>query len=97
MYIAIPTHKLNAIKQIGERRQALKNQLEEAISTVEHIKSMISALPSSKQLALEQALPVGTVRQLLVGRNYSDRGTLPTKIRSTNQELARRQCLASSP
>lgn len=91
MYIEIPTHKLNAIKQIGQRRKALKAQLDEALSTVDHLKSMIAALPSSKQLALEQGIPVGTVRQLLVGRNYSDRHKLPTKVRSDNQELARRQ------
>jgi uncharacterized membrane protein len=90
MLIDIPSSKLAAIQKIAQTKQALRKQLEDAMVTIEYIKSQMSDLPSAKELAIENGIPLNTVRQILATRTYKIGQSMPKKFRSTNHELAQR-------
>jgi hypothetical protein len=90
MYIEIPPNKLEKLKQIAQEKKSLRKQLDEAMVTIEHIRSLMQEFPTARALAAELGIPVNTVQQILAGRAYKIGQSIPTKFRATNRELARR-------
>jgi hypothetical protein len=73
---AISADQYAAIRQVGELREQLKAQIQDA-------KEALRSLKRTKQLVNETGLPANTVRQILRGRGYAGR-PLTLSQRQTN-------------